>query len=191
MRGRLLILMLWATLVVPATPAQAAEPTLYFFWSASCPYSKTARAFLLNAQQKDAGLAILEFEVDQSLPNTLLLGRLYDMIGLPEFWVVPVAVIGHNVVIGYIDDETTGKEILDHVAECRKTGCPDAVQKLLEQPGRYDEASAPSSSKRVGCVQDRNASQALQAGKGIHARTTLETKENFITLDAGVYHPCD
>jgi hypothetical protein len=123
------------------------------------------RAFLLNAQQKDASLTIREFEVDQSQPNTLLLGRLYDMIGLPEFWVVPVAGIGHHVVIGYIDDETTGQEILNHVAQCRKTGCPDAVQKLIEQPGRFDEASASGAIKRVGCVQDRKALQALKAAR--------------------------
>jgi hypothetical protein len=152
MRGRLLIaLIVWVALAIPATRAQSTEPTLYFFWSASCQYSKMAHAFLQKAQQKDANLTIREFEVDQSLPNTLLLGRLYDMIGLLEFWVVPVAVIGHHVVIGYIDDETTGKEILDHVAECRKTGCPDAVRNLIEQPGRFDEASSPGSIKRVGC----------------------------------------
>jgi hypothetical protein len=166
MRGRLLFaLMVWAVLAIPATRAQGTEPNVYFFWSASCPYSKMARTFLLNAQEKDANLTIREFEVDQSLPNTLLLGRLYEMIGLPEFWVVPVAVIGHNVVIGYIDDETTGKEILGHVTECRKTGCPDAVRKLLEEPGRFDEASASGSIKRVGCVQDRKALQALRAAR--------------------------
>lgn len=162
MRGRVLIaLIVWAVLAVPVTRAQGTEPNVYFFWSASCQYSKAARTFLLEARQKDAKLTIREFEVDQSLPNTLLLGRLYEMIGLPEFWVVPVAVIGHNVVIGYSDDETTGREILDHVAQCRTTGCPDAVGRLLGESGRYDEASAPI--KRVGCVQDRKALQALRA----------------------------
>ncbi len=114
-----------------------------------------ARAFLLDAQQKDANLTIREFE------NRCSAGSI-EMIGLPELWVVPVAVIGHNVVIGYIDDETTGREILGHIAECRKTGCPDAVRKLIEQPGRFDEASASGPVKRVGCVQDRKALQALQ-----------------------------
>jgi len=166
MRRHLLIaLMVWAVLAVPVTRAQSTEPTLYFFWSASCQYSKMAHAFLEKARQKDANLTIREFEVDHSLPNTLLLGKLYDMIGLPEFWVVPVVVIGHHVVIGYIDDDSTGKEILDHVAECRKTGCPDAVQKLIEEPGRFDEASASGSIKRVGCAQDRKALQALRAAR--------------------------
>jgi hypothetical protein len=167
MRGRLVVaLIAWAVLAVPAARAQSAEPTLYFFWSASCPYSKMARTFLEKARQKDANLSIREFEVDHSLPNTLLLGKVYDMIGLPEFWVVPLAVIGHHVVIGYIDDESTGKEILDQVAECRKTGCPDAVQKLLEGPsGRFDEASASASLKRVGCVRNRKALQALKSAR--------------------------
>jgi hypothetical protein len=159
MRGRLLVaLIAWAIVATPTVRAQSTEPTVYFFWSASCPYSNMARTFLLKAREKDANLSIREFEVDQSLPNTLLLGRLYDMIGLPDLWVVPVTVVGHHLVIGYIDDETTGQEILEHVAECRKTGCPDAVRNLLERPGRFDEASVSSNlTRRIGCVRDHKA----------------------------------
>jgi Universal stress protein family len=114
------------------------------------------------------GSELAERAVAQGLQLAKVLNAKVTAVTATEPWtagVVSVAVIGHNVVIGYIDDDTTGKEILDHVAECRKTGCPDAVQKLLEQTGRYDEASAPSSSRRVGCVQDRNASQALEPEK--------------------------
>ena len=85
----------------------------------------------------------------RACPTRCCSGKLYDMIGLPEFWVVPVAVIGHNVVIGYIDDETTGKEILNHVAECRKTGCPDAVHKLIDEPS-VDSTRRPRQLPQAG-----------------------------------------
>jgi hypothetical protein len=165
-RGRLLAaLMVCAVLAMPAARAQVAEPNVYFFWSASCQYSKMARSFLLGAQQKDPNLNIREFEVDDSLPNTLLLSRLYEKIGLPGLWVVPVVVVGHQIVIGYIDDETTGQEILGYVAECRKSGCPDAVKDLIDQPRRFDEVAASGPLKRIGCVQDRKSFRALSLGR--------------------------
>ena len=40
------------------------EPTVYFFWSASCPYSKLARTFLQAEQAKDAALDPRDGEED-------------------------------------------------------------------------------------------------------------------------------
>jgi hypothetical protein len=68
--------------------------------------------------------------------------------------VVPVFVIGHHVVIGYIDDETTGAEILSDVAECRKTGCTDAVRDLVEEEDRLDQVAATAPTARVACERD-------------------------------------
>lgn len=144
------VLAVWVVLLPPAAGATDTEPQVYFFWAASCPYSKSARSFLRNAQSKDPQLRIRDFEVDQSLPNTLLLGRVYEKIGMSGFWVVPLIVVGHQVIIGYIDDDTTGHEILGNVAACRKAGCKDAVRDLIGEPRLFDEASATR--LPVGCV---------------------------------------
>ena len=144
-------LLLSMVLFAPALRAESTEPQIYFFWSASCPYSKAARTFLAAARAKHPRLRIRDFEVDESVANTRLLGRLYEKIGIPEFLVVPVVVVGHHVVIGYIDDETTGAEILSDVAECRKTGCKDAVRDLFEEEGRVDQVVATASTARVAC----------------------------------------
>jgi glutaredoxin len=138
-------------LLTPAMAADDREPQLYFVWSASCPYSKAARAFLQSAKAKDTRLRIRDFEVDESVANTRLLGRLYERIGLPELWVVPVVVIGRHVVIGYIDDATTGAEILDDVAECRKSGCKDAVHDLIKEQEPIDQVAAVAPVARVVC----------------------------------------
>jgi hypothetical protein len=143
-------------LLAPAAMAQKVqdkEPQLYFFWSASCPYSKAARAFLLGAKAKDSKLRIRDFEVDDSVANTLLLGRVYEKIGLPELWVVPVTVIGHHVVIGFIDDETTGAEILGDVKECRKTGCKDSVRDLIEEQA-FAAAAMAAPATRITCRRE-------------------------------------
>ena len=147
-------------LFAPPLRADGTEPQIYFFWSASCPYSKAARAFLAGAQAKDPRLRIRDFEVDESIANTRLLGRLYEKIGIPAVWVVPVVVVGHHVVIGYIDDETTGAEILSDVADCRKTGCKDALRDLIEEEGRVDEVVATAPAARVAC--ERSPGRAIR-----------------------------
>jgi hypothetical protein len=153
-------LILWLALFAPALRAESTEPEIYFFWSASCPYSKAARTFLAAAQVKDPRLRIRDFEVDESTASMRLLGRLYEKIGMPAFWVVPVVVVGHHVVIGYDDDETTGAEILSDVAECRKTGCKDAVRDLNEEEGRLNQVVATAPTARVAC--ERNPGRAIR-----------------------------
>jgi hypothetical protein len=141
-------------LLAPAARADDTEPELYFFWSASCSYSKAARAFLQASAAKDARLRITDFEVDSSVANMRLLGRLYEKIGLPEFWVVPVVVVGHHVVIGYIDDATTGAEIMRDVAECRKAGCQDAVRDLIDALDRFEAVAALPPRRPLGCARE-------------------------------------
>ncbi|HEX5959563.1 MAG TPA: hypothetical protein VFY92_13020, partial [Hyphomicrobiaceae bacterium] len=58
MRSRVLVALLFCTvLLVPVLRAQAPEPQVYFFWSASCPYSKAARTFLAGAQPRTRSCA--------------------------------------------------------------------------------------------------------------------------------------
>jgi hypothetical protein len=147
-------------LLEPAAGGEKGEPVVYFFWSASCPYSKAARTFLQAAQTKDAALALRDFEVDQSIPNTRLLGRLYDRIGLPETRVVPTIVIGHHVIVGYIDDATTGAEILGTLEACRKTTCKDAVRELIETQDRLEALTGIAPPKRVVC--DKQPGRAVR-----------------------------
>jgi hypothetical protein len=160
MRRRSLAALLFSTiLIVPMLRADSTEPQVYFFWSASCPYSKAARTFLAAAQTKDPRLHVRDFEVDGSIANTRLLGRLYEKIGLTQI-VVPVVVVGHHVVIGYIDDATTGAEILGNVAECRKAGCKDAVRDLIEEEARPDQVVATAPTGRVVC--ERNPGRSVR-----------------------------
>ena len=82
-------LVLGMVLVPPATPAQDKEPLVYLFWSQTCPL--LAGGALLPAERTaQRSLApVRDFEVDQSPSNTLLLSKVYERIGLPEFWLLP------------------------------------------------------------------------------------------------------
>jgi hypothetical protein len=145
---------------VSAGAEEKAAIVVYFFWSASCPYSKAARTFLQAAQAKDAALRLRDFEVDQSLANGSLLGRLYDRIGLAGTRVVPTVVVGHHVIVGYIDDDTTGRDILSAVEACRRFACKDALHDLIEAQDRLDADMGSLPPPRVVC--DRQPGRAVR-----------------------------
>jgi glutaredoxin len=152
MAARILAALVACTVLLgPAAGADKAQPIVYLFWSGSCPYSKAARTFLQAAQAKDSALNLRDFEVDRSVPNARLLGRLYDRIGLAETRVVPTIVIGHHVIVGYIDDATTGVEILSTLDGCRKTFCKDAVHELIETQDRLEAMTGITPARRIAC----------------------------------------
>jgi hypothetical protein len=140
--------------------ADRAEPVIYFFWSATCPYSKAAKTFLEAAQAREATLRLRDFEVDGSIANGRLLERLYDKIGLPETRVVPTIVVGTHIIIGYIDDDTTGREILTAVEECRNAACKDAVHELIEMQDRLEAMVGSLPARRIVC--DKGPGRAAQ-----------------------------
>ena len=131
----------------PTAAAVDTEPHVYFFWTASDDHSLNAHAFLSKAQTNDAKIRVHMFEVEQSVFNAMLLAKVYERIGLPGLALVPLTITGKHVIIGYSDEATTGREILDRIAECRKVECPDAMRDLVE--GARD-ASLPNVTGPLG-----------------------------------------
>ena len=131
------LLSLWIT----TQPAPAAERTsyVYFFWAASCSYCQSARLFLDKARATDPKIQIRDFEVENNLNNAILFSRVYERIGMPGFGVVPLFVIGTHVVIGF--DDAAGREILNHISDCRKRECRDIVHDLIREPSEVEQAA--------------------------------------------------
>jgi hypothetical protein len=134
MRALVYALLALGALLAVAAAVRAAdgEAQVYFFHAASCEHSQKARAFLERAQSQDPQLRVRAFEVEQSSSNLELLGKVYARIGFQGLSLVPVTVIGSHVVVGYVDDGSTGRDILERVAECRRQSCPDKMRDLLE-----------------------------------------------------------
>jgi hypothetical protein len=121
--------------------ATEAGPPVYLFWSASSSYSINARAFLHRLEVTEPDLRLHEFEVDASLPNAALLGQVYARVGLAGVTAVPLIVIGHHLIVGYIDDEHTGRHIVETIAECRKVTCRDPLRAIIDGAGTFDGVS--------------------------------------------------
>ncbi len=111
-------------------PVLAAGVTLHLFWSLGCPHCAKERVFLNTLREKYPQLTIKEYEITSNRNNAVLLERVgrelqADVSG------VPFTVIGKEYVVGYLNDETTGKAIEDIVKTAVASGSDDIVGGLL------------------------------------------------------------
>lgn len=104
----------------PRQPHSTRSPRSISSGRRATTHSLNAYAFLSKAQTNDAKIRVHMFEVEQRVFNAMLLAKVYERIGLPGLALVPLIIIGKHVIIGYSDEATTGREILDRIAECRK-----------------------------------------------------------------------
>ena len=148
-------------------PALAiSNPTLHFFWASGCPHCTKEKVFLNTLKGKYPQLIIKDYEITYDRKNLELLQKVgaelqVDVSG------VPFAVIGKKQFIGYLNDETTGREIEEAVKCAVESGCEDLIaglpsetniQQSREQPqGVLDTLKVPF----LGELQIKNLSLPL------------------------------
>jgi len=97
---------------------------LYFFHNNRGSPCIREKEFLFELQKKYPNLIVKEF-ITNTKENINLLYDLAEKYGFKvEF--VPITFIGEEVIFGYYDDSTTGKEIEDIIEGCVGCGCPSA-----------------------------------------------------------------
>jgi len=111
--------------------ASAQEPAkVYFFYGNTCPHCHKAGQFLSELKQKYPLLEIKAYEVFGNKKNANLLGRFLVACGREKIARVPAAFIAGEAVIGFLNNETTGKYIEEKVLECLDKGCADSLKKI-------------------------------------------------------------
>jgi hypothetical protein len=133
----ILALLMTAPAIEAADRAER-EPQVYFFWTTDCPGCAAAQAFLDRARLADPAIRVREFDVEANLSNAMLLAQVYERVGLAEFLVVPLVIVGTNVVIGF--DDEAGLQVLNHIKDCRQRDCRDIVQDLIREPNEAEQA---------------------------------------------------
>lgn len=110
--------------------AQAAEPEVYYFGASDCVFCSNGLAYLKRLQKDDKRVRLHEYDIVASPDDATAFVRVVSAIGLldPQ---VPMTVIGHHVILGYQDDETTGNEIRLTIEQCRQSACPDFLHALV------------------------------------------------------------
>jgi len=111
------IVMLSAFLLNPSSVKAADDVNLYFFYSDTCPHCATEHEFLSNIKDDYPGLNIYGFEVTKSRDNARALVEVAEYFDTKASS-VPYTVIGEEVVIGYSNNETTGKQITNAIDNC-------------------------------------------------------------------------
>ncbi|MGB9726689.1 MAG: hypothetical protein ACPLXB_01170 [Minisyncoccia bacterium] len=110
--------------------AQEKEVNLYFFWGQGCPHCNKEKPFLDNLKQKYPQLHVYDFEVWYNSKNRNLLIEVGKTLKA-DVSGVPFTVINDQPIIGYYNDETTGKQIEDLVIQCLNSSCNDSIKNII------------------------------------------------------------
>jgi glutaredoxin len=116
------------------------EVNLYIFYSQSCPHCAEEIEFLKKIAPDYPNLDLIGYEVSTNNNNALLFQRVGKDLGL-DIGGVPMTFIGNDHLVGFRDDETTGKQIVSYVEKYTKEGDPDIVGKIIEEASGRNEDS--------------------------------------------------
>lgn len=103
---------------------------IYFFYGEGCPHCAKEEVFLNQLAAQDSGLKIYSFEVWGNKANLNLLKSVGEALKA-DVSGVPFTVVGENYVSGYLNYETTGKQIENYIEECSRSACQDVVGGII------------------------------------------------------------
>lgn len=128
-----LIFIFLLSLILVADYSLAQEKSdinIYFFWGKGCPHCAKENEFLDKFEAENPDIKVHRFEVNYNRENSKLLARLGTELGLKTSG-VPITLINNGVIYGYLNDETTGKQIENLVNMCREKSCDDPVADII------------------------------------------------------------
>lgn len=126
----LISFVLISSFVIKTSFAQQQEVNLYFFWGQGCPHCAKEKPFLDSLKTKYPQLKIYDFEVWYSKTNRDLLIEVGKKLQI-DVSGVPLTIINNEAIIGYYNDETTGKQIENLVLKCLNSSCLDSVKEII------------------------------------------------------------
>ncbi|MBI4359453.1 MAG: hypothetical protein HY577_02645, partial [Candidatus Nealsonbacteria bacterium] len=107
----ILLSVLFASLLAGLAFAQE-RVTLHFFYGSTCPHCQKAEIFLEKLKAKYPSLEIKSYEVFENAENARRLEKFLKEAGQDAAELrVPAIFVGQKLIIGYQDDEITGREI--------------------------------------------------------------------------------
>jgi glutaredoxin len=116
----------------PVIAVESSQPSadIYVFWKAGCPHCAKEQNFLHRLKAEKPALQIHELELSEVPMHFEAFRMVIERANIKKPG-VPLTVIGENVIEGYNDDNTTGKDIRLKVAECLSHPCRDWIAPIL------------------------------------------------------------
>jgi thiol-disulfide isomerase/thioredoxin len=141
----LLMCFLFFVVLTPFASAQNTE-TIYMtlFYGDTCPHCAKEEVFLHKLEEKYPNIKINYYEIYNNSENARLLKDVADKLNVQAPG-VPFLVIGDEVVVGYLSEESTGKKIENIIKDHSEHGCIDFVGTLsgAEDQDECKEGVAP------------------------------------------------
>ncbi|PJE68946.1 hypothetical protein COU96_02430, partial [Candidatus Shapirobacteria bacterium CG10_big_fil_rev_8_21_14_0_10_38_14] len=141
--GIFVILIVFGVLVKPALAQEEArlpdgQAKLYFFWSKGCPHCAQEEIFL-DVLEKKYDIEVKRYEITSNRDNARLLKEINSQLSI-DISGVPFTAVGKYHFIGYLNDETTGREIEKAVRCALETHCPDLVGNVINNSKKSSES---------------------------------------------------
>lgn len=137
-------------LVGPAF-AQEKSVNIYFFWAEGCPHCAHEKPFLEKLEEKYPEIKVHTYETWGNNENRKLLIEVGKKLNTNVSG-VPFTVIGEKHFIGWLNEQTTGKEMENAVVCALKDGCRDVVGEILAP-----KQISPEKEKPCDCEEDEKA----------------------------------
>jgi len=128
----LIILSVVEGLSIKPASAQPNPVNLYLFHSETCLHCKEEIAFLESIKPKYPNLEIHEFEISRNFYNAAILNKVASQMNIKSSS-VPITIIGAHHFSGYLDDQTSGQQIIDLITQVELEGDPDIAGSIIKK----------------------------------------------------------
>jgi thiol-disulfide isomerase/thioredoxin len=115
---------------------------IYFFWSETCPHCAKEKIFLNNLKKEIPNIIINNYEVSKNKKNSDLLRTIGEKYNI-NVTGVPLTIIGKDYLTGYLNDQTTGKQIQTLVNKYLKDGDPNILKKTILNNSNIKTSNLP------------------------------------------------
>ena len=118
-------------------PDTSKKVKIYLFWGYGCPHCVKEKVFLDKLQQKYPQIEVISYEVWRNRGNAIFFVQMAEAYGI-KATAVPITFIGNfEPIVGYSNDEVTGKKIEERVKYCIEHTCIDPLT-ISEGPAKKE-----------------------------------------------------
>lgn len=114
---------------------------LHFFWSKACPHCQKAKPFVDKLSQSYDWLELNSYEISENPRSAALYRTLAEKSNEDKF-AVPAFLFCEQVVIGYLDEKTTGAHLRDELLNCRSS-LVEGKKGVFDQAEKAEKFSLP------------------------------------------------
>jgi len=103
------------------------QVTLYYFWSRYCPHCLDAKPFINKLPQTYPWLTLKSYDLIGNKSNQQRYVLMAERLDQPATS-VPAFIFCNQIIVGYGDENTTGKELVERLLRCHEQNAPQQIE---------------------------------------------------------------